>query len=396
MIERAFMFAVFLINPLISIFGMLLYLNVEIFCRLKNMNVSIGLIKFFSFLCVFFISYVNAFKINEGDLVFYTDMFLTAGRLPLIPYLALDISEFIYGLMVWSINRVTFGSIFAFKFFLSFCFYSIMNITTFRFSKAIGANKILLLIGIIFVNFNPILYTSSLHLVRQYLAGAIIIYAIVQKIYYDKNIAFYGVFGLLIHNSSAIILVIVYLSSFFQKKKISTIIYLVITIITLSNYQYVSSLIYKIPVVANSFLGILFLRASQDTTWDLGELPIFSLFFLIVILGISITYSFLRVPANKKANQTKNRRFLSIIYILIIFILMNLHQSELSIRLTFYIYYFVHLVLILVLNKEKYLQPLFLLFNFLLLIFWVFYLDAGRWTYDLPQPIWLTCLYISV
>ena len=381
----------FIVNPLFGLVFLGIYLI------LSNRTNRL-LLKVTPFLVAFFIGCVNSTKVPENDLVWYLSEYLKAGRMPFLEYLAnFGVMGNTVGLLASS-KEIVFAifNYIAYQFLgdntklyvllYSFVAYSFLNLAIYKFGKAIKIPNKFIITAIFIMSFTPYIFTMSAILLRQFLAASLLMYILVNKLCYNKKSYFLILCMVLIHSSSFLFLPFLFLS-FFKKSLLNkkTILYYFFMVLVLFNVQKIALIL--LPLFDNvAVFKYILTRASQDTTFDLGQLSFAKIITSILTVSLPLILIYFLRPRLKKENGLIH--FFNILLVLVIFILANLHQSELSNRLNFYVWQFFPFVFLLYIwyfNVHRLILACVGIFN---IIFFIYYLSAGTWTYTLEQGIY--------
>ena len=114
-----------------------------------------------------------------------------------------------------------------------------------------------------------------------------------------------------------------------------SIIIMLLFVIILSNYQSIASLLLTFISGKIVFLDYILSRASEDTRYELGKLPIHQIGILLFIVVAIIVLNLKRVKYNDGLYK-----FYNVFVFLSVFILLNLRQDELSNRFYVFIWLF--------------------------------------------------------
>ena len=241
------------------------------------------------------------------------------------------------------------------------------------------------------MSFTPYIFTMSGILLRQFLAAALLMYILVNKLFYNKKSYLLIICMILIH-SSAFLFVPFLFFLFFKKSLLNknTILYYLLIILVLFNVQKIALIL--LPIFDNiTVFKYILTRASQDTTFDLGQLSFAKIITSILTVFLPLILIYYLRPRLKKENGLIH--FFNILLVLVIFILANLHQSELSNRMNFYVWQFFPFVFLLYVWYFKIHRLMLICIITFIVIFFIYYLSAGMWTYTLELGIYYYSLF---
>ena len=191
---------------------------------------------------------------------------------------------------------------------------------------------------------------------------------------------------ILIH-SSAFLFVPFLFVPFFKKSLLNknTILYYLLIILVLFNVQKIALML--LPIFDNiTVFKYILTRASQDTTFDLGQLSFVKIITSILTVFLPLILIYYLSPRLKKEKGLIP--FFNIVLVLVIFILANLHQSELSNRMNFYVWQFFPFVFLLYTWYFNIHRLMLICIVVFIVIFFIYYLSAGMWTYTLEFGIY--------
>jgi len=386
----------FIINPLFGLVFTSVYL---IFSNKTNSS----LFKLTPFLVAFFIGCINSTKVPENDLVWYLREYLKAGSMPFLEYLGnfgvmgnthgilSNGKEILFAIFNYVTYQFVGDNTKLYVLFYSFAAYSFLNLAIYKFGRAIKIPNRFIVTAIFIMSFTPYIFTMSGILLRQFLAAALLMYILVNKLFYNKKSYLLIICMILIH-SSAFLFVPFLFFLFFKKSLLNknTILYYLLIILVLFNVQKIALIL--LPIFDNiTVFKYILTRASQDTTFDLGQLSFAKIITSILTVFLPLILIYYLRPRLKKENGLIH--FFNILLVLVIFILANLHQSELSNRMNFYVWQFFPFVFLLYVWYFKIHRLMLICIITFIVIFFIYYLSAGMWTYTLELGIYYYSLF---
>lgn len=370
MILRFMSVLIFLLNPV----GGLIWIFSILYGR---MGIKNDFYKIFYFLLSVFLGFINLTKIPESDLASHASRFLAASNFSYLEYLIFFGKEVSFYSINYLIYYLFNGSVNVWILIITILSYYLYFYSIHKFFRFFKVNNRILLFAIILAAFFPQLFSLSAHLIRQFLAATVMIYFLIEKIFYKKNCWYLIPLGVFVHSSSLFFFIFAYLNFLKEKPNKSNIRFFIILIGSLVFYQISAKLI--LPFTSG--LGpvyYIFERASLDTTFELGSFLFWDYLFLI-LLSLIFIYSSTKIKLAGYSEELNH--FVNIFLILVFFILINLEQSELSNRFFFYVWFFVPFIIpLFLLEKTK-----IVLRNLVmtaLLPFFFFQLSYGTWHYD--------------
>lgn len=346
-------------------------------------------------MCISWVSLVNMYKIPENDLVGYINAFEVSGRVGFFEWyeasekeIIVPIKDFGYKTYVVAISHLISRNVYIFKFTTSFVVYTLMGVSLVKAASKYKIPTSVVVTLICLMSFTPWIFTMSLQIIRQFMAGAIVFFLLVRRTFYMewkdfiKNNWPYIVLMFLIHKSSLFFAILLCMPFLGKPIKYNRLKYLILLGV-LAAYQLMAGVILRISGVStDTALGETFERASKDTTFELRALsPVHVLLIvLIIFLGIMVAYKS-KYSANSGVKHAYN-----VIIVLAAFILLNLHQLELSVRFYNYLICFLPFAILPFLMRVKSLSSLYVM-CIIVVICWILYLKYGVWTYGIPGNV---------
>lgn len=326
----------FILNPTVASLLILFFLSSKS-CRVNHVFLGIILSAY--------VSLINITKVPVNDLESYLEYFSAAGDMPLYEYLFYwnkykagveSLKEPGYAVFSYISYHILGGNQKAFVFFFSFLIYNLYFVSLAKVCKCLNLNNRQVVVSILFLFFNPVFFSLSVHLFRQILAGAILFYILVGCFFYGKIKYLLILMLPLIHSTTFLFIPMMFLFRFmhpYMNKK--SIINMLLLVLILSNYQLIASLLLTFVSGKIIFLDYILSRASEDTSYELGKLPIHQIGILLFIIIAIIMFNLKRMKYNDELYK-----FYNVFVFLSIFILLNLRQEELSNRFYVFIWLF--------------------------------------------------------
>jgi hypothetical protein len=226
----------------------------------------------------------------------------------------------------------------------------------------------------------------SLQLVRQFLAGSILVYLVIRRCFYQKKDYWLMIIMALIHSSAwfflPFLLIPAYDKPFMESKKwyiatLGGLAFIRIISLAASSLSFVQSL----PLI-----GYTLSRSSSDVKAEGETFPLVAIFMVMVIFFYAIHL----IKSNYYKEINGIRRFAFIIFILSFYILINLDQDLLPLRFLFYLYPFVPFLLILFFGEIRLKKTPVFIFTMLVVTYFTVFLEIGTWTYEIIWTVWFT------
>lgn len=329
------------------------------------------------FFAVLYISLVNTSKYPESDLENYVQAFLSAREMDLVEYLIIYNRELLYYLSLYLFALIPWSGIHSYIFFSTLLPYLIFGAALLRLGKSIGLDSHLILRLIISFIFFPQLFSLSGHLLRQFLAAALLMLFLSDFVVVGVRKWGVAFLGGLMHYSAVALL---FLAIARPLRNFSP-------ILNLHLYSLLIPLVYMAAVLAAPVfldfpvLGVIAGRISSGEGHDLESLGLPAV-FMAIILGLLSFYGLIF----KKFWREDGRAWLvyfisSVVVVLVLAASANASLSEIALRYFFYLYFLIGLVVLLLCPTSKRLRFLVKLSPFLALPYYFYKLGYGEWAY---------------
>jgi len=384
---------IFIINPLVGI--ILNYLLINYGKTNSDKDIKYRTI----FICSLFIGIVNSSKVifEDPDLTWYVNGYLE------IPY-----KSFFNYIFEFGINGK--GRELAFPFInyilyfiignnermyivlVTLISYYLLNLSLYYYCTKMNISKRLMLFGIYFMTLFPMIFTTSATILRQTLSGAMLQMLIISVLFMEKKRIWLAVTMFLTHVTTLFFIPLIYIRQSATKVNIKTGLYLFILIVFLFIYQNIAEVFSSYFSTSNA-IGYALNRAAVDTKFELRELGIFKIIFnsfFTILFYVSIV-------RNKTYKNVKNRlHYANIIVVLVLFIIVNINQTELSVRFNFYFWQFFPFLIITILNTIKNITLILPLLFVLLVTYFIYYLNTSIWTYEIAPKIFIYSILMEL
>lgn len=332
-----------------------------------------------------FLGLINMTKIPESDLKNYYEIYTEAGNMPFINYIFLTGKEpafFIYNYIVYHLASINVQHYILITTVISYMF--IFN-SIYKLTNLYTDNCNIILFAISLAAFFPQLFSLSAHLIRQFMAASIIMYAIILKVFYNRRIWYYLIIAAFIHTTVLFFVPLIFINLLKDKIKLKTFfklsiaLVLIIAFITLIFSKIVSTLTYNPFLYALSYS---LLRMNEVSEYKAELIPLIG-YILIVFLFIILVRTQYNITLWRSIETRQGLiHFANIFFIFSIFILTNFMNDEMAIRYFFYAYFFFPLIfpLILLRNSLVYRMTRFYISLFII-VFFFFKIQNGAWSY---------------
>ena len=359
---------IFIVNPCFCVFFSILYLGII------NPIRKYDYFFFFIFLSLF-LGLINTTKIPENDLLNYQKFFNQAELYSLDGYLKVFGKEPVFYTFTYLFYYVSAGDFKIYVLFFSFVSYFFLFQSIFLFYKKINQLHNIIF-AILLIAFFDIQFFLSAHLVRQFLAGNLMMYYLINKIFYKKNNWLLLILIVFVHSSALFFVPLIFLPFLKNKIKSKALIFLsIFLIVLLAFFSILNSYLLRITK-SIMFLNYIFTRAGGKLTdTDSGQMN--SLTLILIFFLILTTIYLIYFKKSKFSPHAAN--FYNIFLGLSMLILCTISQPLLSIRFFFYVYFFIPFIVPLIIPRFNLLRSLIII---ALLIRLGIRLETGVFKYD--------------
>lgn len=375
----------------------------------------------FMIFTVAWISLINITKSINGDQGVYTRIFL---KVPEKGFYSTVFEawggsgkEPLFSCITWSLYWLTNGSVRLYYFILSFTIYILHYLAAYKLFKKIDASKGALICGVLVLTFFTQYFVMTLHIIRQMLAAAVAIYAIVYRATEGKYNWWLLIAAPLIHTSAfflVILSLIPWLYSWMNLKKIIIVLACFIPVIVFSTV--IGSIFGESNISAISYAGQ---RLEEEGATDGGTIKLSIMLTVFIPLALSALFVIFRYWNNQRKlryleveEETENesdgieieesykedrKSILPIAYLAILTMIFVLSFSKTPIiqyRLFYYSYSFIPLLLPLLFKDRTWISKFyqFSISLFFVVRFFLTYNDSA-WTYAPVQNILSSTIY---
>jgi hypothetical protein len=338
---------------------------------------------FLSFLIIqasIFLGLINMTKLLESDLLFYSWQFSLADNSSFFAYLKeMKKDGAFYGIFFF-LNKI-FSENFKFAILtLTFFSYNYFLRSLSLYFKKVGSSVFdiifALYIGIFFFE----IFSLSAHLIRQFFAFSLILYFIVNRLYYQKSYWLVLLVSIFSHTTMLIFLPIIFLPIFknrIDEKKI--LVGLIIYFLIINFYRPTAILLMEY-VEPDNILGYVLERTTKENIVSEGikTVPLIVIVFNFIVL--MMTAMELYVFKNTKSSHLYN---IIIVISLLVLATWNAHPL-LSLRYGYLGYSFIIFILPLAISRKRIGSMGFLISFFLMAVLMLRFfikIDNGVWQY---------------
>lgn len=357
----------------------------------------------FLFITASWISLINITKSISGDQGVYTRVFMNvpvAGfEGTVLNAWGLSGKEPAFSFLTWLLYWITLGNVRLYYFIISFTIYFFHYLATYKLFKKMDIPKGALICGVLILTFFSQYFVMSLQIIRQMLAGAIVIYALVYKAVEGRNNWILLVLSVLVHTSAAflaILSIVPWFYSWMNCRRITIVLCCFIPIVVFNG------------VIGNIFGGSTGINAldyglsiyGKTGYSDGGTMPISIM--LLIFVPLSLTGFKILIKYHRELNSGDNndvildRPILSVIYIcilLLIFVLSFTKSPLVQYRFFYYSYSFIPLLLPLLFTSAPWNKPYWTISSlFFIIRFFVTHNHSG-WRYAPISDILTSTIY---
>jgi len=335
---------------------------------------------FFTLLSTY-LGLINITKVPESDLINYYSFFFLVEDLSFLPYIFFMAKEpvfFIYNYLMYYLTNSS-GNLYIL--ITTIISYNFLFLAVLNFFKGIKSSKNIILFAIIIVAFFPQLFSLSAHLIRQFMAASILMYALVQKFFYKKTVWPFLLIAIFTHSTALLFIPLLYVNRFREQMKFTT-------ILIISLFFFIIPML--LPIVIKLIINIIgnnFLTYALNRAIVPGLMGFQSIDFLqLILMFLMVFIVFIRqYNISKFSNNDSVKGFFhlsNIFFVFSVFILANLSRDDISQRFGFYTYFFFPLIIPLALTlKHNYVQFIRIFLSMFFIVFFIYRLQFGVWEY---------------
>lgn len=376
----------FLICPLISIlvaYWVLLRENKE------------RCIWLFAVLMACYISFVNISKSisSDPDLPWYTEQYLEAVNLSYIQYvMGFGLNgkgrELFFPTFNYLVYFIAGDNVALYRFIHSLVCYILVFFAIIRFATYLKIDSRKIVIPLLWYTCFPWIFTYSQTILRQFLACSFLLWICVEYFFYDKKMIIPFACMVLSHTSTILFFPLVYLPFFHKELTRRSIVFYLIGILLFLFIQPIAEFLGMFVAGSDTILSYALKRASSDTTFELPPLGLSKILFLILEIGV-LLYYYIQIKV-KQIDASVLKRHIGLINSIIIlnlFILINIHQLELSNRLFTYSAVLSVFPLCYLVQKYRLKENVITLFFVIMQLLLVLYFMNSIYIYEIPFGI---------
>ena len=327
-----------------------------------------------------YLGLINITKIPESDLINYYERFLMVKEYDFFSYILIMGKEPFFSIYNYLLYYLTNGNAQILILLSTAISYWFVLNAIFIYYKVLKANDSILMFAIVITVFFPQLFSLSAHLIRQFMAASILLYAYVQKFVLQKKVWYYLLTAAFIHSTALLFIPLIYFKPLRIIFKLHTILIIALILVVVSfGLPFISSVI--LHLFGRNIITYVF---SRVTNADHPLEPLSLLSFLVLGISVFIVLVLQYSSTGKKlTNNFPGLVQLSNIFLFYaFFILANIKTPEISVRFFFYTYFFFPLLVPLFFTFIKNnTQILRASFSFIMILFFIYRLEYGTWQY---------------
>ena len=336
-----------------------------------------------------FLGIINTLKIPESDLLNYILFFENAGSYNFINYLAIENKEYFYFSLNYLFYYITNGDFNIFLIFITALSYYCLFYSVRMLHKHLNLDQNAYWIALIVMFLFPNLFTMSAHLMRQFLGLSLISVFLVKNIVKGNKASIpFFILAVLSHTSTLVFALafIPLLKKRLSSKKLVQLI--VFTILIVLSGEVFMAYLSNLPVI-----GFAFERYGRRdaANWNTESLGVLSLLIQLVV----IMFLYVGIVKKEQFKKSQINLLFNMVLLLVIFVLINYNNTEISGRFNFYTYLFLPFSMyffnIIFLIKNTKIKRLINSMVLVLFLFWfVFKLNYGTWQFSNLEKLVLT------
>lgn len=341
-----------------------------------------------------YIGLINTTKLPDSDLGVYLQWYESAKGLGYFEFLGLFSREPIFYTWMYLISSLTNGDKNIFIFltsWLSYFIFAYSILLVCRHANIAPRSSAMLIV--IFL-FSPPLFSISAHLMRQFLAAVLITYFFARRIAEQKNPWWVIATAIFVHYSSILFVPLALLG---LSRRLPPILSFVLS-------SAVLVFIYVMAKASSGFLsdipvfGLVFLRIAAEEDPDVRGLTFNALIFVIIVSTIAATNLWERYDRFRAVLAGYFDRNLNIVVlavgVIVVVSSLSSNTAEIAMRLYFYLYCLVGLVVPIFLINKKHTPLATASIALLVVMYFYLALELGVWRYAsiidvllLPAPL---------
>jgi len=239
-----------------------------------------------------------------SDWLNYKIQFELAESKNFIEYIIYFKKEPVFYIINFILYKIFVGSFTAYAVTIIFIGYFLFFISIHKFWRYFSNNYSIILFSILFFAFFNNHFSNSGHLTRQVLAGSFFIFFFIEKIVNKRNRWLFVIMAVLIHSSSALLFIIIFIPSFVNKFSIKRFLVIFISFLVFSAlggvvYSYFNNLTSSISWLNYGFQRIETID-SLKTTWYEGGGTFGNRVYYFFLLAIVIRVYVFKIVSSKE------------------------------------------------------------------------------------------------
>lgn len=361
---------VFMLNNLLGIGILALYIVVN-----KSEDKSEYIMLFC--LLALFIGMINAGKLLESDLAGYSQLFTKSGEISFWDFMIVKVKEPVFWIFTYIIYYLTAGNFSIYVLICSFIIYFLLYYSLYKFYLHVKRPELVLYAVFCITFFSPF-FGLSAHILRQVMATSLLLYFIVDYIFYDRNRYWILLLAVFIHSSVWFFVPLIFMR-FFKKRITVTKLLVSIPIVFVVGKFYVEIFSFLTRITsAIPPISYVFSRLTGEIVEKDAGVGLIAFLLVVLLVAVSVYVLYFKRIEDKKLIHLYN-----IFLMLVFFIVLTQEQSLLSMRFYFFSYSFLPFILFYPFNVKDRLSHLLLFVGIALLVVkFVMFIEHGEWEYD--------------
>lgn len=275
-----------------------------------------------------------------------------------------------------------------YRFIHSLVCYILVFFAIIRFTTYLKIDNRKIVIPLLWYTCFPWIFTYSQTILRQFLACSFLLWICVEYFFYDKKMIIPFACMVLSHTSTILFFPLVYLPFFHKELTRKSIVFYLIGILLFLLIQPIAEFLGMFVADSDTILSYALKRASSDTTFELPPLGLSKILFLMLEIGV-LLYYYIQIKVKQIDAGVLKRHIglINSIIILNLFILINIHQLELSNRLFTYSAVLSVFPLCYLVQKYRLKENVITLFFVIMQLLLVLYFMNSIYIYEIPFGI---------
>jgi len=369
----ACVFLFFFINAL---FAIVMLAVLGLFKRLHSKFYLIT----FALLCSVFLGMVNVTKVPESDLNTYLDLVELARQVPFSIFMLLQMREPGYFTFLFFIANIPWVNDEFFVFISTVISYSVLFGAIIALGRIARFSSSAIVATIIFFTFFSPLFNNSAHLMRQFMAGAVIAWFLVSRLHTGKQHWWILILAISLHSTAIILLPSVLISKIHRLSPLQSF----VAVWSLFVFTIILSKNFANDLMSFPFIGYIASRVAQEAYQEHASLGLLPLVFVSSVLGLSLYKLFSPTLKGDWTYRWGERNIYITSAVLALFIISAhlMGETLLATRFLLYIYFTASLVFLLAMRAPSARAVMYMASLGVLPTAFFLNISNGTWTYS--------------